>query len=143
MHHRLSKTLVVVSLLTIVLAGCGSDNPLNRQAVSGSVTLDAAPLDRGTIEFVPQQAGGVGSGTVIADGSYSIKADKGLPPGKYLVRLYSAEAAQPTGEPQPPGPSNVVPGKERIPPQYNVKSDQVVEVVAGADNRFDFNIPTK
>jgi hypothetical protein len=144
MYDRFPGTLGVVSALAIALAGCGGDNPLNRQAVRGSVTLDGAPLDHGTIEFAPQQPGGVGSGAVIEGGTYSIAVANGLPAGKYVVRIYSAEAAPNAVDPKaPPGPGNVTPGKERIPPRYNTKSDQVVEVTAGRPNAFDFKIQSK
>jgi hypothetical protein len=144
MHDRLLGALSVVFVLAAALAGCGPGNPLNRQAVGGNVTLDGAPLDHGTIEFAPQQPGGVGSGAMIESGKYSITVAQGLPPGKYLVRICSAEAGPSADNPKaPPGPGSVTPGKERIPPRYNAKSDQVVEVVAGRGNSFDFTIQTK
>ena len=117
---------------------------LNRQAIEGSVMLDGAPLDQGTIEFAPRNKGGVASGALIDNGTYSIEVAKGLPPGKYIVRIYSARKRQAGQDPPaPPGPDSIVVGVERIPPEYNVKSDRVVEVVADGANSFDFEVPSK
>jgi hypothetical protein len=126
-------------LLALTLAGCGGNsNPLQRVAVSGNVSLDGQPLDDGTIQFAPTDPAGVSSGAVITNGTYSISAEQGLPPGTYIVRISAAEG----------GPVDVEPGgdatetfaKERIPAEYNTDSKHTVEVKAGAENTFDFGI---
>ena len=121
-----------VVLLLAVVAGCGPSNPLGRQTVSGKVTLDGAPLDQGTIAFSPvSTTEGVSSGMVIKDGEYSIPTVRGLPPGKYLVRINSAAANPNAKSPSvgvAPGPGNWM-GTERIAPQYNEQSQIVIEVV--------------
>ncbi len=134
----------------VLLCGCTNGNPLNRQQISGQVTLDGNPLEQGIVEFSPQQPGGVSSGTAIKDGRYVIEADKGLPPGNYLVRLYSSStggdgSASPAGTgmpgPSPRGATTVA--RERIPSQYNTASKLIVEVKEGESNTFDFQINTK
>lgn len=138
-----------VSLLVLGAIGCGSGNPLGRKAVSGRVTLDDQPLEQGSISFEPEtkEKGGVRSGATIAAGEYAMTADKGLPPGKYIVRIYASEGAAPAPGASPggelPAPGSQLPGKSLIPPQYNVKSDLVREVTAGGDNRFDFQLKSK
>ncbi len=115
---------------------------MNRQAISGKVTLDGAPLDHGTIEFSPhRQQGGIGSGALIDNGRYAIHAKKGLPPGKYLVRLFSVEKPVDSFATEP-GPGIGKPGKDRIPARYNVHSDIVVEVTDSGSNKFDFDVIT-
>lgn len=139
---RQLRSVIVVALLAAI-AGCGAGNPLARQRVSGKVTLDSKPLQQGSIQFVPQQSGGIFSGAVILAGEYAMPAQKGLPPGKYLVRISSPEAPRSEGEPSgPPGPGGL-PGKERIPAPYNVESTIVIEVTASAPNQFDFDVKTK
>jgi len=131
-----------------VLAGCGSDNPLGRKAISGNVTLDDEPLDQGNISFQPvNEKGSVPSGSVISAGVYSIPEQKGLPLGKYVVRIHAA-AQGPSGTPsspddQMPAPGAELPAEERIPPEYNVRSEIIREVTADGDNRFDFDIKTQ
>ena len=134
----------LVLCLVVTWCGCGPGNPLGRRAISGSVTLDGAPLDQGSIQFSPQQQqGGVGSGAVISNGGYTIAADKGLPPGKYLVRIFSAEQPDVPVPKGPPGSVPIPPATERIPPEYNANSDKIVEVTAAGSNQFDFDIRTE
>ena len=133
-----------LSTVVVMLSGCGHGNPLNRQAVSGNVSFDGTALDQGTIELSPrQQQGGVSSGARVWEGSYAIPTEQGLPPGKYLVRIFSAEKRDaPSSVGKPPGPGNP-PGKERIPAQYNSQSQILVEVTADGHNKFDFDIRTR
>ncbi len=134
--HYLLAALFAAGLLL----GCADDNPLNRQAVSGQITLDGVPLDQGTIEFSPQEKGSTSSGALIKDGNYEIEELKGLPPGEYLVRIFSAEAQEGPVPEGPPGPMTGPAPKERIPAEYNAESDKVVEVSADEPAEFDFNI---
>ena len=63
-----------------LLAGCGPAS--DRLAVTGNVTLDGAPLDRGSIRFssLGDQKLLV-SGGLIQEGEYNIAQEKGLRPG--------------------------------------------------------------
>jgi hypothetical protein len=134
-HIRMAMLLMVLACL-----GCGAGNPLDLQAVSGSVTLDGKPLEQGSIQFVPQDnAAGLLSGALITAGTYSIPQDKGLPPGKYTVRISSAAADRSSSASSgPPGAESRVPAKERIPARYNSQSQLAAEVTAEGDNTFDF-----
>jgi len=105
-----SACLGLAVIVGVTVFGCGSRNPLGRRAFSGRVTLAGKPLDQGTISFEPQQQPGFAGGAVILDGRYEVPAEKGLPPGKYLVRIYSTEGGgvtQPAaGPPGPPIPNS-------------------------------------
>ena len=131
----------VFVLFVVSLMACQDANPLGRQAVSGKVTFNGQPLDHGNVEFVPQEVGGVGSGAVIRQGAYQISELKGLCPGKYLVRIYSAQ-----NDPTPASPEEVSLqspprlGVQHIPPQYNVKSQLIVEVTEGGSDEFNFEL---
>lgn len=131
-------------LSLLLLSGCGQSDPLNRQAVSGHVSLAAEPL-QGMIEFSPVGGSGQAAGALIDAGKYSIASEKGLPPGDYEVRIYSAsnekaKAEMGTESPEAPGEIIMV-AKEKIPATYNSKTEQVRTVVAGQKNEFDFEIP--
>ena len=143
MRRRPIRLLTLVGLIVVSLAGCGSNNPLGRKAVSGKVTLDGAPLDNGTIEFAPLVAGGVPSGGLITAGSYSIPAEQGLPVGKYRVSIID----QPTPPPLPKGhmPGDDLPPapKPKIGADWNSKSKQTIEVKAEGPFVFDFAVTTK
>ena len=78
------------------------------------------------------------SGAVVTDGKYSVAAARGLPPGEYIVRIYSAdENAEPI---EVPGESNLI-AVEKIPEEFNINSDQRRTVEDGKKNAFDFDIP--
>ena len=124
--------------------GCGGDNPLGRKAISGEVKLNGAPIENGSIEFHPLEAGATQSGGMISSGSYSIPDEQGLTPGKYRVMVFAQT-------PTPPLPPNFMPGddlpfpppKELVPPEWNSKSQQTIEVKAEGPFEFNFDIKTK
>lgn len=125
-------------LCTLVQAGCSKQDPLNRQAVSGQILLKGTPLETGSIEFHPLKGSGTMSGAVIEAGQYSIDKDRGLPPGDYVVRIYSADEEADAQE--MPGESNKL-AVEKIPSEFNTDSKEMIIVKAGDPNRFDFQIP--
>ncbi len=124
----------------LCVAGCGGASD-GRQAISGSVTLNGAPLEQGTIEFASVD-GSQQSGGGITNGKYSVPAEQGLLPGKYVVRISSTEEANPGAPLGPPGPeAETVQNKQLIPPEYNTQSTLTAEVTEDGDNQFDFQIP--
>ena len=130
----------LIPFLVLLICGCG--NPLGRRAIDGRVTLDGAPLKSGNINFIPKQSGGVGSGTIISQGEYHLEDDKGLPPGTYLVQVFSPSES--TSSPAPMGAPGRLPppAVERIPPQYNVNSTLEVVVTESGSINFDFDLKT-
>lgn len=135
--RQLFSFLLLLTLLSG--SGCGKTDPLNRQAVSGKITLNGEPLKAGTIEFAPVE-NGTSSGATISNGEYSIPQPKGLPAGEYIVRIGANDATE-----QPievPGESNKI-AKELIPNTYNTKSTLRFRVEDKKDNVFDLNVETK
>src|SRR5207237_104789 len=98
--------------LLLSIAGCGGDS-LDRQAVSGTVTLNGSPLEKGNVSFQPIEKG-VGSGGKIVSGKYSIARKDGPATGKYRVIISSAGGSSnespnaAPGEPPPP-PKELIP----------------------------------
>ena len=137
--HRASLFSFALLLIGGLLPGCGGSDGPERYAVSGSVTLDGEPLDTGSILFGPEGDGGNGGGATIENGEYVIPAGSGLLAGKYRVRITSAGSGTEMQE-EAPGESLDVENTERIPAEYNVNSEQVIEVTADGDNTFDFEI---
>jgi hypothetical protein len=128
-------------MLLLLFAGCGSRS--DRLAVSGEVTLDGAAVDAGSIHLTSTGNGKLfASGTMIQNGTFHIPQEKGLPPGKYRVEISSPDTAAPLavykGAPGEPALPPTAP--ERIPPEYNYKSKQTVEVTTDGDNHFKFDI---
>jgi hypothetical protein len=134
--------LVALAGTFLLCAGCFNSYG-GRLPIKGKVTLKGTPLDNGTIEFLPATPEiSTKEGAVIVNGTYAIDRQHGLVPGKYRVSITSGDGRTPAAGDQPPGPTgaNIV-SKDRIPPEYNSKSTQEVEVTAKGPNVFDFPIP--
>jgi len=135
-----------VALLCVsgsLLSGCGGDS-LGRHAISGNVTLDGAPVENGNIAFQPVDQGVTSSGTAFTGGKYALTDEQGLPAGKYLVTVSAPKPG--TGGTVPEGamPGDPVPPpQELIPPEWNVKSAQTIEVKESGPFEFNFEIVTK
>ena len=136
--------LSAVGLCLLGMAmGCGSGDPLGRKAISGTVTLDGTSVKQGVVTFTPMQQGGVSSGAPIADGKYSIAAEKGLPKGKYRVTINASDAkAETGGAAAEPGAPTAAP-KELVPPDWSQDSKHEVEVGDNKSYVFDFPIKSK
>jgi hypothetical protein len=134
--------LCVLSAFTLAVAsGCGGGN-LNREAVSGAVTLDGEPLPQGTIRFLPTAEGQSAGGKITA-GKFTISQAEGPAPGVYRIEIVSYQS---TGN-QIPDPDS--PGatkeelKQMIPAIYNRNSTLTETIVAGKENEFSFDLKTQ
>ena len=127
-------------LLPLLMAlGCRESDPLNRQAVSGKITLDGEPLAEGTVDFTPVN-NGVPSGASLKDGVFTIPKEKGLPPGDYIVRVSAANPSGITAD--VPGESNQI-SLELIPEKYNTKSELSFHVDEKGSNVLDLDLKVK
>jgi hypothetical protein len=134
----------VCACLLSLLCGCGESDPLGRHAISGSVSLDGAPVEKGNISFHPTEKGVTSSGAVINAGKYSIAREKGLPVGEYRVTINAPKpgtGGQVAAEALPGDP--VPPPQELIPPEWNVNSEQFIEVTDKGPFEFKFEVKSK
>ncbi len=139
--ERLRARLIplVGLVLAAITIGCGTDTN-GRVPLAGQVFLDGQPLDRGSIEFHPQDAAGAITGGVVKDGAFEIPATQGATPGKYQVRVFAAGTGVEIDPNLPPGPeSERQVAVERIPARFNLKSELEVDVApqGNKDLRFD------
>ena len=129
--------------MVLVLAasfGCGSSDGLNRQAISGKVTLDGDSLTSGAILFEPtSKDSGTAVGATIRQGSFAVSRAEGPVPGSYRVRVYASTRKQ---APPAKGQTDRTPRPmvERLPPHYNTRSELRAEVVADRVNRYRFDL---
>ena len=72
--RRLIAGSILIPTLCILMAGCSGSG---LKQVSGQVTLDGQPLDRGTISFRPADGKGPSAETVIEKGSYTAQVAAG------------------------------------------------------------------
>jgi hypothetical protein len=126
------------ALVLAAMIGCGSSDRLNRQAISGTVTLDGQPISTGAILFEPAtQESGTAVGATIRQGSFAVSRVDGAVPGLYHVRIYSSSGKQ---APPAKGQTDRTPRPmvERLPAHYNARSELRAEVVAHRANRYRF-----
>jgi hypothetical protein len=127
-------------LFLMVAGGCGSSDGLDRQAISGIVTLDGEPLSDGAIHLEPEtNQSSTAVGAAIRRGAFAIARDQGPIPGSYRVRIYASSGVQP-----PPAKGQTEhtrrPMVERLPDIYNVRTELRADVTARGSNRFPFEL---
>ena len=92
--RRFLAILAVPALL--VMASCGTDDGLGkRYPVSGTVTYNGKPLEKGEISFVTEDlTKNFGATGIITNGSYTLSTggnDDGAQAGKYKVTITAKE----------------------------------------------------
>lgn len=137
MYPTACSTHLLRALAALVVVCPGCSDPGGQQAVSGDVTWGGTPLQQGYVTFRPVGEGR-GSGSMIKDGQFEIRSDRGLQPGEYQVLITSQV---PTGKqiPNPEVPGEQVPEtRQAIPKKYNVLTQLTATVEMGGDNHFTF-----
>jgi hypothetical protein len=134
-----SRLAMALAISVGILSGCGPKS--DRLAINGTVTLDGAPLDSGSIRFASAPGEKLSSaGALIQEGAYHVPQEKGLLPGTYTVEISSLDTKAPPILDRATG-MKVAP--ERIPENYNINTQQTIQVTADGDNEFKFPIVTK
>ena len=128
-------------ILLSAMFGCDSSDGLNRQAISGIVTLDGQPISIGAILFEPEShESGTAVGATIRQGGFAISRREGPVPGSYRVRIYSSSGIQ---APITKGQTDRThrPMVERLPARYNTQTELRATVLGQRGNpyRFDLN----
>ncbi len=134
-------TLVLLAM-TVSLVGCGGGDGLDRQAVTGTVTLDGQPLATGLITFDPASATAeTSTATEIVDGTYTFSSQNGPVPGDYRVVINSSggESIEPPAG-QAPGDTFLPPPEEKVPAKYNSNTTLTATVESGSDEPINFEL---
>lgn len=141
--------LVVIGIVLASCLGCSSGDGVTRASVSGKVTLDGAPIEKGTITLVPAEGTkGPAVGGAIQHGSYTIPAAQGPVLGKYQFQV---SAPRKTGRKVKPRPGVALPpsmaDKEfdeivDLPERYNTQSTLIYEINAGK-NTIDLSLTSE
>ena len=141
--------LLVFCCCIILATGCPSKvDEEGRKNISGTVTLDGTPLERGSIQFSPQVTqtlpGAVGTGGTaeILAGNFALRKDLGLFAGTYKVRITSVVVTDPkTGLPPDPvlysGAPESFKHEQIIPNKYNTKT--TLEITVGEEKNQTHN----
>lgn len=136
-------------LMLMAISGCGPFGP-PRVEITGTVTVDGAPLESGSIAFTPEE-GVVGpmAGGDIKAGAYRIPATDGPTIGPHKVEI---RAWRETGKVDVKGVANATAGPSGggaaaqmemyIPAEYNSHTKLRATVEQG-ENQLDFDIELK
>ena len=135
---RVIGSLFLVALFMIA-SGCGSSDPLNRQAVSGTVKVKGKDVVYGRIEFAPNEGQQTPLTLEIREGKYSVGKVGGLAPGKFTVRFTAFDSAPPPAPDIPGNPTGPQP-KDITPVQYGAQSKEAITVKVGDKNEFTFDL---
>jgi hypothetical protein len=117
--------------LLLLLGGCKKES-----SISGTVTFDGVPVEKGFITFFPVDDAGATRGSDIIVGQYQVK---GLTPGKRKVRI----SALPQGEivaSEPGAPRTIQWSTPLAPiPTNAVGNNQIIEITKGPQQQ-DFHL---
>lgn len=152
------RTILIFAIIApFFLAGCTKTEPLNTVKVTGTVTVDGAPMGGVNVIFNPVSKDGTAAGGVTgADGVYTLTSGANTPgtgamEGSFIPTFSKTETEQrePTASPEEEiakygsDPPKVI---YLIPQKYgNVKTCgmESVTVVKGKKNHFEFTLSTK
>jgi len=126
-------------VVSVGLLGCGGGpkGPKTAQ-VSGTVTLDGAPLDEGSINFIPEDGTGAPAGTKIVKGSYSVAVPLGSKRVEIRAPKVVGQKVAYEGDPNSPKIDLI---EERVPHRYNATTE-LKTVVTDGTNKADFPLVT-
>lgn len=139
--RRAPSRRAFAALALLTLAGCGGPS---RVPVSGAVTVDGAPVDNGTITFVPTGAAAAGAppkaSARITDGKYAFEPDFGPMPGAYSVEITWDKK---TGKKVSTGDADMRDEtKQMLPAKYNAQTTLTADVKSGMPP-LDFAVSVK
>ena len=165
---KMTPVILFIVLAALSQPGCDSTGPEGRRAFSGTVSFDGTNVDGGTIALESVHSTGTNpfrSGAKINEGTFSVNAKDGLPPGEYLAKIYwpdrstresgSTTSVSPTSSrrsassnPDQTGMADAAasavfsrpPAAERIPAKYNTRSELRVTIQEKGKNHFVFDL---
>lgn len=139
MSRNHSPTSTVSLLVLAFFAGCSKHDRWDRVIVTGAVTYNGKPVEKGQIRFIPIGAPG-GPVTVdpVEQGKYSTKNTAGVPVGTHRIEILGYDAKEyanaSTGPGAPPVP-------QLLPKKYNLHSElKETFDTTQSEKTLDFNL---
>jgi hypothetical protein len=131
------KTLGCIAAATLLsVVGCGE--PSNLAEVSGSVTVDGKPVERGSISFIPADGQGPTTGAEITEGKYTSQAPLGV--SKVEIRVPRVIGKRKLYETSDSPVQDLM--EEVLPEKYNEKTELRFEAQAGRHEK-NWDLRTK
>lgn len=134
MNRRVWCFLAV--LLVSFTVGCGG----SKATVSGTVTLDGAPLEKGQIQFIPTAPEAQLVVAEIVAGKYSATTVPGEMKVQVLATKVVGQRPAFAGDPNSQMIEDVV---SIVAPQYNINTTLKVDLKGGANSDVNFSITSK
>lgn len=129
-EDSVSKRFGLVCVFVGVLAVSGCTSSATTREVTGTVTFDDKPVEKGYIKFVPDDKTLGPDGGEITDGKFKLKA-KPVPCHVEITASREVAGAQ-------PDPMGTVPREDYIPEKYNVKTELTADVKS--KDSFEFKL---
>jgi hypothetical protein len=126
----MSRRLFPTGLLCLCLclsAGCGSDGA----TVSGEVTVNEQPLEKGIISYSDAEGDAAPSTAVIENGHYELQTT----PGRKRVRISAPVVVRQVKESSAPDSPLIDVTEESLPDRYHVQSELTFEVEPGSNTK--------
>jgi hypothetical protein len=135
-YPRLIRGNILAFLAIGAMGGCSGGNKVARYRVTGKVTYQGQPVERGEITFEDPSTGQVNSSSLSAGGAYALE----VPAGDFRVSV-----APPLIETKGTGdsPPDMVPdpGVKNIPRKYRRQETSGLAAQVAKDKRtFDFEL---
>ena len=131
-----------ILLLGAIAVGC-SRVP-RRFALEGQVTVDGAPLESGSMAWIPTgQTGGPTCGGSITRGRFAIPAPEGAREGQYRVEITASRQSERADSPSLDGMTMGYSVYQYLPARYNSESELVATVTRGGKNVYTFELTTE
>lgn len=127
-----------LGLMVVSLLGCGTGNSIEVVRVTGRVTLDEQPLEKGLIQFLPADGNSPSAAGEIRQGEYQAN----VPVGNKRVEVTSPKVIGQQKAYDTPDSPVIDLLQERIPAEYNVQS-QLTANVTRERKTFDFSLKSK
>ncbi len=125
------RTFLIIGCFLLVI-GCDSGTKVFD--VTGKISLDGVPVEKGDITFRAENSSTPPQGSNIKEGTYKIKANE----GKYKVEITATRLV-----PGKKGPMGEPAIEEFIPAKYNTKTTLGADVKNNAKNEINFDLSAK
>lgn len=134
----------LILLLTVTLCSCGSGQRIDPQLqiISGTVTLDGAPLEHGIVQFysATPKTNSMVSSTTIRMGEFQLDPKGGLPPGTYKAAISSIKTSGSNSNGSGDKMDAADTAIEVIPSKYNTETELTCEIVPGKPTTVHFEL---
>lgn len=137
-------------LLLCSSSGCGHSDDLQRNAISGTITIDGAPLESGVVRLIPiEPHSGPGSMEKVTEGAFQFTEENGPIAAQHRVEIEATEHVAFAIDDEAAFASFVKStgrsplARNPIPAIYNSASTLTANIENTADQRFVFELKSR